>query len=190
MVTVLAASPRDDRPHMIFVITDGRDNASFLSADSVVSVAERSGAVLFITLVESSNPLVREGGKLDVIDPLASEQSVVNVPTASQMIPGVNLQTLSTPRTTSIWRNVGPYKGGPNVSALRQAAAVTGGLLQTDSSRNPIPQVFRRMLDDFRASYVLSYSPSDTSAGPHTIAVTARNPGWSIRARKSYEVRK
>lgn len=193
MVTVLAATPRDDRPHMVFVITDGRDNSSFLPADSMVSVAERSGAVLFVTLVQSSNPLIREGGKLDAIDPLASEQSVINVPTAGGNLapPGINLPTTSGgSRTTSISRSAGPYKGGPNVSALRQAAAATGGLLNTDSSRNPIPQLFRRMLDNFRASYMLSYSPTDTSGGSHTIAVTARNPAWSIRSRKSYEVRK
>lgn len=194
MVTVLAASPRDDRPHMVFVITDGRDNSSFLSADSMVSVAERSGAVLFITLVQSSNPLIREGGKLDTIDPLASEQSVINVPAAgsNRTIAGVNMPTtLATSGTTgSISRTTGPYKGGPNVSALREAAAATGGLLHTDSSRNPTPQLFRRMLDDFRASYVISYSPSDTSAGPHVISVKATKPAWSIRARKSYDVRK
>jgi VWFA-related protein len=193
LVTVLASTVNDGRPQMIFLMTDGIDNASFLSADSVTAVAQRSSAVLFVTLVQSSNPLIREGSKLEAIDPLESERSVVNTPSSgsNRVIPGINLPTtLATPGTTvSISRTAGPYKGGPNISALRRAAGVTGGLLSVDTSKDSAPRLFQRMLDTFRASYLLSYSPTDSSRGTHTISVKAKDPNWSVRARKSYETK-
>src|SRR5262245_7071351 len=67
VVTVLAAYPVVDRPHLVFVVSDGRDNSSFSTAAHVVEVAKTSSAVLCVALVQSSNPLVREGS-LEAVD--------------------------------------------------------------------------------------------------------------------------
>lgn len=198
LIMTLAASSATDRPHLVFAVSDGRDNSSFSPADSVVSVARNSAAVLCITLVQSTNPLVREGGKIDAIDPLADEASIINVPTGSSMsgtsgtgvVAGLPGGAAARAGSVAISRNAGPYKGGPNVAVLRDASSMTGGLLQTDSSKTPVPQLFRRLLDDFRASYILSYTPTGVSrAGAHTITVKTKNPSYAVRARKSYEQR-
>jgi VWFA-related protein len=194
LVTVLAASPSGNRPHLVFAVTDGRDNSSFTSAPHVVRVAAASGAVLCVVLVPSSNPLIREGGNIDAVDPMATEQSAVVLPgqTGSNIVAGssISMPGESTAAPTTITRNAGPYAGGPNRRALDEAAAVTGGIVTTDSSRTPIPQVFRRVLDDFRAGYVLSYTPTGVErGGTHQLTVRTTRRGLTVRARRSYEER-
>lgn len=190
LVAVLAAYPVTDRPHMVFVLSDGRDNSSFVSASHVVEVARSSSAVLCVALVPSSNPLVREG-RIDAADPM-TEHSTVLVPGAARggPPPGVNLMGRNTGATMTVTRTAGPYSGGPNTAALKEAAAATGGLLYADSTRTPIPQLFRRVLDDFRASYVLTYTPTGVDlTGTHTLSVRARNKAFTVRARRTYEQR-
>ena len=187
LISVLTAYPPGDRPHLVFAVTDGRDNSSFSSAAHVVEVARRSSAVLCLALVQSSNPLVREGGKLEAIDPLAAEQSQISLPTSADF----NIVTgrpLGGGTSTSISRYAGPYRGGPNRLSLEAATAATGGLLYSDSSRTPVPKLFLRVLDDFRASYVITYTPTGVQrGGTHTITVRTTNPRHTVRARKSYE---
>lgn len=188
LVTTLAASPATDRPHMVFVVTDGRDNSSVTNTDDVIEVARVSGAVLCVALVASSNPLVREGGRLEAVDPLTSEQSVTSLPavSGSNIVTASPFGTMPTP-ATAITRNVGPYRGGPNVPALNAAADATGGFVYSDSTRTPMPVLFRRVLDDFRASYVLTYVPAGIErSGAHVIAVRVKNRSYVVRARKNY----
>jgi VWFA-related protein len=191
LVTVLAAYPVIDRPQMVFVLSDGRDNSSFVTAAHVVEAARTSGAVLCVALVQSSNPLVREGS-LEAVDPM-SEQSTVLMrgSAAAAPPPGVNVMGRSDiSATIAVTRTMGPYSGGPNVAALKDAAAATGGLVYSDATRTPIPQLFRRVLDDFRASYVLTYTPTGVDrAGTHTLVVRAKNKAYTVRARRSYEQR-
>jgi len=191
LVTVLAAYPVTDRPHLVFVLSDGRDTSSFVTAAHVVDVAKTSSAVLCVALVQSSNPLVREGGKIDAVDPM-TEQSTVLVPgaAAGSPPPGVNIGRGNIGATLAITRSAGPYTGGPNTAALKDAAAATGGLVYADSTRTPIPQVFRRILDDFRASYVLTYTPAGVDrGGTHTLTVRTTNKSYTVRARRTYEQR-
>jgi von Willebrand factor type A domain len=194
LVAVLATPPTTDRPHLVFVVTDGRDNSSFTNADDVVAVARVSSAVLCVALVPSSNPLIREGATLDAVDPLAAEQSTVTLPQGSgaNIVPTTNLAPpgSSTPPISAVTRSVGPYIGGPNKPALSAATAATGGLVYADASRTPVPELFRRVLDDFRASYVLSYTPSGVDrVGTHALTVRTTDRRYTVRARRSYEQR-
>jgi hypothetical protein len=60
--------------------------------------------------------------------------------------------------------------------------------LATDDS---VSRVFKAMLDDFRASYVLQYVPQDVTAdGWHDVSVSLKkHPKYDIRARKGYKGR-
>ncbi len=55
----------------------------------------------------------------------------------------------------------------------------------------PISQVFKAMLDDFRASYVLQYVPRGVAPeGWHEVLVAVKkHPKYEIRARNGYEGR-
>jgi uncharacterized protein YegL len=191
LVSVLAAYPSTDRPHLVFAVTDGRDNSSFSSAAHVVEVARRSSAVLCLALVPSSNPLVREAGRVEAVDPLAGEQSQVALPSlagGNVTMGAANIAANDRAPATTISRYAGPYRGGPNRQALDAATTATGGLVYPDASRTPVPELFRRVLDDFRASYVITYTPTGVARGGlHTVTVRARNPRLTVRARKYYE---
>ncbi len=195
LVSVLAAYPSGERPHMIFAVTDGRDNSSFANASQMVAVAETSSAVLCVALVQSSNPLVRENGSVDAVDPMASEASAVQlpgVPMSNAVIGGFNAPTAGkAPESAgTISRSMGPYRGPANTSALKDATAATGGLVYSDATRTPIPELFRKVLDDFRASYVLTYTPAGVErAGAHTITVRMKSKNFVVRARKGYDAR-
>ena len=81
-----------------------------------------------------------------------------------------------------------PYDGGPNRRVLQEAVARNGGELYEKPAGTPLPALFRQVLDDFRASYVLSYTPRGvTSKGWHEVVVHTRNSRYTVRARKGYD---
>ena len=81
-----------------------------------------------------------------------------------------------------------PYDGGPNRRVLREAVAQNGGELYEKPAGTPLPALFRQVLDDFRASYVLSYSPRGvTSKGWNEVVVHTRNSRYTVRTRKGYD---
>ena len=85
-------------------------------------------------------------------------------------------------------RSLGAYGGGPNRRLLRDAAARTGGALYEKSPGMALAALFRQVLDDFRASYVLSYTPRGVAAGGwHDVVVRVKNASWIVRARKGYD---
>jgi VWFA-related protein len=74
------------------------------------------------------------------------------------------------------------------VDALRDAVRRSGGLEHRLDERDA---VLRRVLEDFRSSYLLRYTPTGVDQpGWHQITVTVKRPGrFSIRARQGYEVK-
>jgi hypothetical protein len=55
-----------------------------------------------------------------------------------------------------------------------------------DATMN-LGSVFRKILDDFRSSYVLFYSPTGVErTGFHTITVNVTRPGLVVTARRGY----
>jgi VWFA-related protein len=66
-------------------------------------------------------------------------------------------------------------------------AGLTGGIVSPPGRGENLPSRFRRMLQDFRTSYVLYYTPTGVEpAGVHTIDVRVNRPDVTVRARRSY----
>jgi VWFA-related protein len=170
----LIADPQVSRPPLVFMLTDGRDNASFLDADAVLRLAGQSRACLYLAIVDSSEAAVRYD-TAGAASP-ASEESVVIRPVQKGLYDGV----------AALRRTLGPYAGGPNLSALRGIAARTGGALYEKSERNTLADSFRRAIDEFRSGYLLSYTPSVTAEGWHEITVQVKSHRYTVRARKGY----
>jgi Ca-activated chloride channel family protein len=80
-----------------------------------------------------------------------------------------------------------PYDFG-SVDFLERAADRTGGAMHSSVFRDPTIREFSRILDDFRASYVLRYSASGVGRpGWHAVAVEVpKIPGATVRARSGY----
>jgi len=81
-----------------------------------------------------------------------------------------------------------PFEGAPNRRLLCEAVAQTGGAMYERRPGNPFPALFRQVLDDFRTTYLLTYTPRGvTRPGPHEILVRTREPRHTIRAPKGYD---
>ena len=63
----------------------------------------------------------------------------------------------------------------------------TGGTVVTISSRDNLATTFRRVLDNFRASYVLYFTPQGVErAGAHRLDVRVKRSNVQVRARSGY----
>ena len=68
-----------------------------------------------------------------------------------------------------------------------QLANDTGGVVLPIGAGDNLGSAFRRVLDDFRASYVLYFSPHGVrSGGLHTLDVRVKRDGVDVRARRGY----
>jgi Ca-activated chloride channel homolog len=76
----------------------------------------------------------------------------------------------------------------PTVGALSERiAAETGGMVTVVKPGENLTSKFRRMLQEFRSSYVLYFTPRGVErAGVHTLDVRVKRPGVEVRARRGY----
>jgi Ca-activated chloride channel homolog len=66
-------------------------------------------------------------------------------------------------------------------------AGETGGIVSPVGRGENLPARFRRMLQEFRTSYVLYYTPTGVErTGVHTLEVRVKRPNVTVRARRSY----
>lgn len=90
-------------------------------------------------------------------------------------------QEIRPARMMTLWR------GGVDMGALKDAAATTGGAVYAVNAGTPLPTLFRRVLEDFRTSYVLTFTPQGVKAeGWHDITVRVKSGRYTVRARKGY----
>lgn len=79
------------------------------------------------------------------------------------------------------------FKGPGDLSALEEAAAITGGEMRREKPDASAAALFKQVVDDFKAGYVLRYTPSGVAPGGwHDLAVTVKNARYTVRARRGY----
>jgi len=68
-----------------------------------------------------------------------------------------------------------------------QLARETGGMVVSTTAGENLASTFRRVLADFRSSYVLFFTPRGVDrAGSHTLQVRVKQEGTEVRARRGY----
>jgi VWFA-related protein len=89
--------------------------------------------------------------------------------------------------------NASPFArapGRPPITVGRlydQLARETGGVVVPTTAGENLASTFRRTLADFRASYVLYFTPQGVApSGSHSIDVRVKQNGTEIRARRGY----
>jgi VWFA-related protein len=90
-------------------------------------------------------------------------------------------------RPASLLRN--PSRNSPpTISALaEQVASETGGFVATITPEEDVTSTFRRVLEQFRTSYVLYFTPQGVERqGSHTLDVRVKNAKVEVRARRGY----
>ena len=79
------------------------------------------------------------------------------------------------------------FKGPGDLSPLEEAAAITGGEMRREKPDASAAALFKQVVDDFKAGYVLRYTPSGVAPGGwHDLAVTVKNARYTVRARRGY----
>jgi len=86
-----------------------------------------------------------------------------------------------------------PFARSPGKPAITigrlydQLARETGGTVVTTTPGESLSSTFRRVLADFRSSYVLYFTPRNVDrTGSHTLQVRVKQVGAEVRARRGY----
>jgi hypothetical protein len=84
-------------------------------------------------------------------------------------------------------RDGGTRADGVVLGTFRAVARATGGEVIQIGQDDPLSRAFLAAIGNFRASYVLRYTPAGVSAtGWHDVAVTVKSRKYDIRARRGY----
>jgi VWFA-related protein len=157
------------RRQLIVAFSDGQDSTSIIDEKTARDIALLTDAVVDIVVPIAGARA--EGGSRRLTQRSGSLDS----------LPGQNVANGSFGRGVQ----------GVPAATLADLVGPTSGqviLLGTDDS---VSRVFKAMLDDFRASYVLQYVPAGVPAdGWHEVTVAVKkHPNYEIRARKRYQGR-
>jgi hypothetical protein len=93
----------------------------------------------------------------------------------------------SAERPASLLRTSSPLASATVGALSERIASETGGMVTAVQPGENLTSKFRRMLQDFRSSYVLYFTPRGVEGtGVHTLDVRVKRSGATVRARRSY----
>ncbi|MEO6239334.1 MAG: VWA domain-containing protein [Vicinamibacterales bacterium] len=172
IAATMMRSTEPGRRQLIVAFTDGRDSTSIIDEATAREIARQTDAVVDIvvpvpdaTTEAGPRRLSQRSGSVDAL-------------------PGGNL-------SAGARDPQGRAEGQAFPRVLSDLVGPTAGQVFPIGPTDSLSRVFKAMLDDFRASYVLQYVPQGVHAeGWHEVAVTVRkHPKYDIRARKGYKGR-
>jgi VWFA-related protein len=157
------------RRQLIVAFTDGHDSTSIIDWSTAGAIARLTDAVVDIVVPSAAPPqdpgvprLAQRSGSLD-------------------SLPGANV------RSGSPGRDGWPLDD-PALPALSALTGPTAGQVFVLPENDSISRAFKGMLEDFRRSYVLQYTPRSVDApGWHEVSVRiVKHDKYQIRSRKGY----
>src|SRR6185503_2653548 len=114
---------------------------------------------------------------------ITDADTLLDVAKRSASTVAIILASLSQERPASLLRATNATVG----AFSERLASETGGMVTSVKPGENISAQFRRMLQDFRSSYVLYFTPSGVErTGAHTLELRVKRPGLTVRARKGY----
>ncbi len=147
IAVALTTPSSPDRRQLVVVFSDGEDQSSVTSPETLLEVARRT------------------------------------TPTLGLVFPSFRLRTggMSPPSSPAAEARARMYA---------DLAKEAGGFVETVNTGQSLGAAFRRILQDFRQSYVLYFAPAGVErSGFHTINVRVRRSGVDVRARRGYAAR-
>ena len=116
---------------------------------------------------------------------VSDPETLLDVARRSTATVAIMLSSTLASRPATVLRASGPP---PTVEALsRRIAAETGGLVDAIGPGENLSSRFRRLVGDFRSSYVLYFTPRGVEpGGSHRLDVRVRRDGVDVRARRGY----
>lgn len=170
IASALAAPAAPDRRQLVVLFSDGQDSSSITDASELFDIVRRTTPTLAVAL---ALPPVSLTGNLGGSGPIRMSSGIPGIPNGP---PIALMGNIATPRLDIERR-----------ALLSTLAGESGGsFVQVGAGLNA-PAAFRRILTEFRASYVLNFIPTDVeSGGIHTLDVRVNRDGVTVRARKEY----
>jgi VWFA-related protein len=162
-----------NRRHLVVALTNGIDAVSALDAPAVREIARHSSATLYIALVDivvlPGPPPEYQSGR-QRLDSARCMAAAICSP------------------TTYFWQPFGDYE----FETLAAAAEMTGGKLYLPGifTDRTAAAIFKKVFEDYRASYLLRYVPKGVPAtGWHEVKVTIPGqPSFDVQSRRGYFV--
>ena len=160
------------------------------------SLSGRGSSAIFDSVaVQLASPVLEGRRHLIVLFSDGQDSSSISDPdalfdVAKRTTATVDIVLASTAPETS---NASPFArspGRPSISVGRmydQLARETGGRVVPTTAGENLASTFSRALADFRASYVLYFTPQGVAqSGSHIIDVRVKQDGTDVRARRGY----
>jgi VWFA-related protein len=171
MAATMMRPTEPGRRQLIVAFSDGRDSTSIIDEKTVREIARLTDAVVDIVVPVAgarADGITRRLAQRNTIDSLSMAENVTTGGRGPQ--------------------NAGDM-GVPPV--LAELVGPTSGQVFQLGIEDSVSQVFKAMLDDFRASYVLQYVPRGVAPeGWHEVSVAVKKHlKYEIRARKGYKGR-
>jgi VWFA-related protein len=162
-----------ERRQLIVAFSDGQDSTSIIDEKTAKEIARLTDAVV------------------DIVVPVAGPSGDPGGRRLSQR--NGSLDSLAGGDNLAVGGNGPQSRAGDQAvpAALADLVGPTSGQVFALATDDSVSRVFKAMLDDFRASYVLQYVPQGVAAdGWHELSVTVkRHAKYEIRARKGYKGR-
>ena len=169
MAATMMRATAPGRRQLIVAFSDGRDSTSIIDEKTVREIARLTDAVV------------------DIVVPVAESRGDASVRRLAQRS---TLDSLSAGENVSLGGR-GRSAGDTVPPVLTELVGPTSGQVFQLGTDDSVSQVFKAMLEDFRASYVLQYVPRGVAPeGWHEVSVSVKkHPKYEIRARKGYKGR-
>ena len=114
-------------------------------------------------------------------------ETVLDVARRSTPTVAVVLSSASGQRPAALLRNSTKLASATVTHLVNQIASETGGFVSTITPEEDVTSAFRRVLEQFRTSYVLYFTPKGVERqGNHTLDVRVKNAKVEVRARRGY----
>jgi VWFA-related protein len=170
LAAVMMRPAATGRRQLIVAYTDGDDASSITSPSQALEIALHAEAVVHVVVpVEDDR----------------SRQGAAGGPAPARVEQGRAAEAQTRARAMTLESAAGVF---PNESTLRAAAGRTGGRVFVVGLEDSISAAFRDVLDDYRRSYLLRYTPQGVPReGWHDIVVRVKKPGaYEVRARRGW----
>jgi VWFA-related protein len=160
------------RRQLIVAFTDGKDSTSIIDETTAYDIARMTDAVVDVVVPVG-------------IDRAAGAPSSLNPTSVPMGRPMADLPVVVGPADRSI--RAGSVSDGVPPVLVALVSPTAGQVFALDPWES-VSRMFKHVIDDFRASYVLQYVPRGVSApGWHDVSVSLKKKGkFDIRARKGY----
>lgn len=118
---------------------------------------------------------------------ISDADTILDVARRSTPTVAVVLSSASRQRPAALLRNSTKLASATVGELVDQIASETGGFVAAISPEEDVTSTFRRVLEQFRTSYVLYFTPKGVERqGSHTLDVRVKNAKVEVRARRGY----